>query len=112
MHQVIGELLRWRAELQASHRNPLFEVEVPTLNLGHIHGGDNPNRICADCELHIDIRPLPGMSLADLARRVAWSVGSIADRERVATGVSCRCSKGSRRWKRRRRPPSCGQPRN
>ncbi len=66
MHQVIGELLRWRAELQARYRNPLFEVEVPTLNLGHIHGGDNPNRICATCELHIDIRPLPGMALAEL----------------------------------------------
>jgi acetylornithine deacetylase len=66
MHRVIGELLRWRAELQARHRNPLFEVEVPTLNLGRIHGGDNPNRICADCELHIDIRPLPGMALAEL----------------------------------------------
>lgn len=66
MHQVIGELLRWRQELQARYRNPLFEVEVPTLNLGHIHGGDNPNRICADCELHIDIRPLPGMPLAEL----------------------------------------------
>jgi acetylornithine deacetylase len=66
MHRVIGELLRWRAELQARYRNPLFEVEVPTLNLGRIHGGDNPNRICADCELHIDIRPLPGMPLAEL----------------------------------------------
>ncbi|MFZ1327164.1 MAG: acetylornithine deacetylase [Candidatus Contendobacter sp.] len=66
MHQVIGELLRWRAELQARYRNPLFEVEVPTLNLGHIHGGDNPNRICAACELHIDIRLLPGMALAEL----------------------------------------------
>jgi acetylornithine deacetylase len=64
MHRVMGELLRWRAELQARYRNPLFEVAVPTLNLGHIHGGDNPNRICADCELHIDIRPLPGMALA------------------------------------------------
>ena len=66
MHRVMGELLQWRAELQARYRNPLFEVEVPTLNLGHIHGGDNPNRICADCELHIDLRPLPGMGLADL----------------------------------------------
>ncbi len=66
MHEVIGELLRWRAELQARYHNPLFEVAVPTLNLGHIHGGDNPNRICADCELHIDIRPLPGMTLDDL----------------------------------------------
>lgn len=66
MYQVIGELLRWRTELQARYCNPLFEVAVPTLNLGHIHGGDNPNRICADCELHIDIRPLPGMPLAEL----------------------------------------------
>lgn len=63
MHRVLGELLRWRAELQAQNRNPLFAVPYPTLNLGHIHGGDNPNRICADCELHIDLRPIPGMDL-------------------------------------------------
>jgi len=66
MHKVIGELLRWRGELQAEHRNPLFDVPVPTLNLGHIHGGDSPNRICADCELHIDLRPLPGMEIGAL----------------------------------------------
>ncbi len=66
MYRVLGELLQWRAELQARYRNPLFEVDAPTLNLGHIHGGDNPNRICAACELHIDIRPLPGMRLAEL----------------------------------------------
>ncbi|MFO7640774.1 MAG: acetylornithine deacetylase [Candidatus Competibacteraceae bacterium] len=66
MYRVLGELLQWRTELQASYRNPLFEVDVPTLNLGHIHGGDNPNRICAACELHIDIRPLPGMRLEEL----------------------------------------------
>jgi acetylornithine deacetylase len=36
------------------------------LNLGHIHGGDNPNRICGDCDLHIDLRPLPGMSTEEL----------------------------------------------
>jgi len=66
MHRVMGELLAWRAELQAKHRNPLFKVAVPTLNLGSIHGGDNPNRICAHCEMQIDIRPLPGMDLAEL----------------------------------------------
>ncbi|WP_428634922.1 acetylornithine deacetylase [Sedimenticola sp.] len=66
MYRVIGNILAWRDELQARHRNPLFEVEVPTLNLGHIHGGDNPNRICASCELQIDLRPLPGMVLQDL----------------------------------------------
>jgi len=66
MHRIITELLKWRDELQAAYNNPLFEIPVPTMNLGHIHGGDNPNRICGYCELQIDIRPLPGMSLADL----------------------------------------------
>ncbi len=66
MHHVIGDLLQWRQELQDRHHNPMFAVEVPTLNLGHIHGGDNPNRICAECELQIDIRQLPGMELASL----------------------------------------------
>jgi acetylornithine deacetylase len=66
MQRVIQELLAWRGELQATHRNPAFAVDVPTLNLGHIHGGDNPNRICAECELHFDLRPLPGMALDDL----------------------------------------------
>jgi acetylornithine deacetylase len=63
MRKVLDELVQWRLELQAQNRNPLFKVPVPTLNLGYIHGGDNPNRICADCELHIDIRTLPGMEI-------------------------------------------------
>jgi len=66
MYRVIGEILDWRRELQQRHRNPLFRVAVPTLNLGHIHGGDNPNRICAECELQFDLRPLPGMELEEL----------------------------------------------
>jgi len=66
MYQVMGDLMAWRGELQQRYRNPLFAVDVPTLNLGHIHGGDNPNRICAHCELHFDIRPLPGMDLDEL----------------------------------------------
>ncbi len=77
MYRVMGELLQWRAELQARYRNSLFEVEVPTLNLGRIHGGDNPNRICADCELHIDIRPLPGMKLADLREELHRRLGRL-----------------------------------
>ena len=66
MHRAIGEILAWREELQARYSNPLFKVAVPTLNLGHIHGGDNPNRICGRCEMHIDLRPLPGMELDEL----------------------------------------------
>ena len=66
MYLVIGELMKWREELQAKHKNPFFKIPVPTMNFGHIHGGDNPNRICGSCELQIDIRPLPGMALEDL----------------------------------------------
>jgi len=66
MHQVLGDLLAWRDEMQRDHRDPHFQVPVPTLNFGHIHGGDNPNRICGQCELHIDLRPLPGMELDEL----------------------------------------------
>ena len=66
MNKVISELLAWRADLQQRYRNPAFAVPVPTLNLGHIHGGDNPNRICADSELHFDLRQLPGMALPAL----------------------------------------------
>jgi len=66
MHRVMGEIIAWREELADCHRNAMFKVETPTINLGHIQGGDNPNRICAQCELHIDMRPLPGMQLDDM----------------------------------------------
>lgn len=66
MQLVMAELLRWRGELQRQYRDERFTVPVPTLNLGHIHGGDNPNRICGECVLHFDLRPLPGMSVDTL----------------------------------------------
>ncbi len=66
MHEVIGDILKWRNKLQKEFRDERFVVPTPTLNLGHIHGGDNPNRICASCELHIDLRTLPGMSLDEM----------------------------------------------
>ncbi len=66
MHEVITEIRKWRAELQQRFQDPQFKVPVPTLNLGRIFGGDNPNRICGDCELHFDLRPLPGMQADEL----------------------------------------------
>jgi len=77
MHKVIGEILAWRDALQARHKNPLFEVDVPTLNLGHIHGGDNPNRICGHCELQFDLRPLPGMDLDQLRGELKQRLDSL-----------------------------------
>jgi len=66
MQRVIEAVLTWRSELQERYREPRFSVPVPTLNLGHIHGGDNPNRICGDCELQLDLRTLPGMDITAL----------------------------------------------
>jgi len=63
MHRVMQTLMTLRAELARDWSNPAFDVPNPTLNFGHLHGGDTPNRICADAELHIDLRTLPGMPL-------------------------------------------------
>jgi acetylornithine deacetylase len=66
MHRAVAALLEFRDQLQKSPRDARFKVPNATLNLGHIKGGDNPNRICADCELHFDLRILPGMQLATM----------------------------------------------
>lgn len=61
MHLVLCELIAFRQELAAAHQHPSFDVDVPTMNLGCLHAGDNPNRICGHAELQIDLRVLPGM---------------------------------------------------
>ncbi|KAA5966514.1 acetylornithine deacetylase [Pantoea sp. M_9] len=66
MHASITELMKLRHTLQERYHHDGFAIPYPTMNFGHIHGGDAANRICACCELHMDIRPLPGLSLNDL----------------------------------------------
>lgn len=80
MNAVINELVDWRGELASRYRNPVFTVPTPTLNLGCIHGGDNPNRICPSCELQYDIRPLPGMVMSELREAVRQRVQPLAAR--------------------------------
>lgn len=80
MSRVLEEIIAWRAELQHRYRNPAFEVEVPTLNLGHIHGGDNPNRICGYCELQFDLRPLPGMAIEALRDELRERLDKVLER--------------------------------
>ncbi len=87
MHQVIGDLLLFRTELQAKNSNLGFDVSVPTLNLGHIHGGDNPNRICGSCELHYDLRPLPGMDIEELRTLIDGRLDRI--RTQTKTVIEC-----------------------
>ena len=79
MYEVIRDLLALRTSLQQNNRNAAFKVDVPTLNFGSIHGGDNPNRICGDCELSIDIRLLPGMEPDDIRASMKRTVMQAID---------------------------------
>jgi acetylornithine deacetylase len=83
MHDVITELKQFRQLLQTRYQNAGFLIDVPTLNLGCIHGGDNPNRICGHCELEFDLRTLPGMSLDDLRADIDSMLNSMADKHHI-----------------------------
>lgn len=79
MNQVMNELIALRGELQHNYRNPGFAVQTPTLNLGCIHGGDGANRICGECELHFDLRLLPGMDNDEVRNRIQQRLTPIAE---------------------------------
>ncbi|WED22056.1 acetylornithine deacetylase [Vibrio sp. JC009] len=66
MHEVMYAMMQLRDKLVKEYHHPGFAIPSPTLNLGCIHGGDSANRICGCCELHYDVRPLPGISLDGL----------------------------------------------
>lgn len=80
MNQVMNELISLRTELQFKYRNTGFAVQTPTLNLGCIHGGDGANRICGDCELHFDLRLLPGMDNDEVRAAIQMRLTPIAER--------------------------------
>lgn len=81
MHRVMGALIALRRELAERHVDAAFEVPAPTMNLGCLHAGDNPNRICGHAQLQIDLRVLPGMD-ADAI------IGEIAERAAAACGAT------------------------
>lgn len=83
MHAAIGELLTLRGQWQREFDNPLFNVPQPTLNLGCIHGGDNPNRICGQCALEFDLRPLPGMDPEQLRAAIRGKLQPLAEQRGV-----------------------------
>jgi len=68
--RVLDAIIAWREEMKQRWPAPDFAVPYPTLNLGHVHGGDNPNRICGRAELQIDLRPVPGMDAEELRAEI------------------------------------------
>lgn len=87
MHEVISELILFRQSLQQRYHSPLFSIPRPTLNLGCIHGGDNPNRICGQCRLEFDLRLLPGMEIAAMREEILQRVLPIAERHDVKATI-------------------------
>lgn len=88
MHSVISELIVFRQELQTRFNSPVFTIPTPTLNLGCIHGGDNPNRICGQCRLEFDIRLLPGMEIEAMREEIRSRITPIALRFGVVPTVA------------------------
>lgn len=76
-------LLDWRKEIQARYPHNGFDVPYPTLNLGRIQGGDNPNRICGECLLHFDLRSVPPMVWGELREELAARLAGILDRRQL-----------------------------
>lgn len=80
MHAVLGAVLGLRDRM-LERRDTRFDVPFPTLNAGAIRGGDNANRICSGCELLLDIRPLPGMDIAEIRLELHEAVRRSLDRD-------------------------------
>lgn len=83
MYEIIGELIHYRQMLAEKYRNPHFLIDIPTLNLGVIHGGDNPNRICGHCKLEFDVRLMPGMECDAVREDIRKLVMPVAQRRQV-----------------------------
>lgn len=99
MTRIIQRLTAWRRELQSNHRDGAFAVPVPTMNFGHIHGGDSPNRICPECRLFFDLRTLPGMdqetlraSLRAVVEEAARGTGARAELSTLTPGTPSLCT--------------------
>lgn len=85
MNAAMNRLLGLRTTWQRRYTNAQFAVPVPTLNLGCIHGGDNPNRICPSCELQFDLRLLPGMEAEQLRAEIRRELVPVAEEFGVGT---------------------------
>jgi acetylornithine deacetylase len=88
MQAVMAEVIAFRRALSARYSNPAFEVATPTLNLGCLRAGDNPNRICGHAELQIDLRMLPGMDNDDIRQELKARLERVAEPYRTPLSLS------------------------
>ena len=84
MYHYMTALFAYRERIERQYNDPAFTIPAPTMNLGHIHGGDNSNRICGACQLMIDIRFLPSMSYATLQADLEQMAAEVASARGLA----------------------------
>jgi acetylornithine deacetylase len=83
MSDCINALKQLRQDWISRYCHAAFEIPHPTLNLGCIHGGDNPNRICGHCALDFDVRTMPGMDAQTIRNMVRTTLTPICGRHNV-----------------------------
>lgn len=88
MAPVLNHLIKIRDELAANHRDAHFAVEFPTLNLGCVHGGDNPNRICDHVDLSFDLRLLPGMNETAIIESISNRIRPILEQQGLTMNLA------------------------
>lgn len=83
MNRIIEQLMIFESELRSRYSEPGFDIPYPTLNIGAISGGDSPNRICGECEILFDIRPLVSTPCTMIENRIREIINKIPKQENL-----------------------------
>jgi acetylornithine deacetylase len=80
---LVSALRELEAEMNASVSHPLYrDLKHPlNLNVGKMHGGDWPSSVPALCEFDCRLGYEPGVSPADMRKRVSEAVAAAAARD-------------------------------
>lgn len=87
MYILMERLMRFRSALRQSHSHDAFSVSYPTMNLGCLHAGDSPNRICSKARISFDVRLLPGMDSAACRQDIEEIINGVAEERSVVIEI-------------------------
>lgn len=66
MYLIIKKLMELKKYLKTKYFHKEFSISYPTMNFASLNGGNTINRICSLCNLTFEIRPIPGLTLAQI----------------------------------------------
>ncbi|MEQ3697494.1 MAG: acetylornithine deacetylase [Pseudomonadales bacterium] len=75
---LLNYLKRLKRSLRSRYQDERFAISYPTMNFGCIHGGDSPNRICGEVNIHFDVRTLPDLTQDQLRQEIAEYCAKLA----------------------------------